>query len=60
MPYRHEALFFASQEALLEASVPWLRGGLDAGEVIALACDAENDAVLSAALGDHPAVRVLP
>jgi anti-sigma regulatory factor (Ser/Thr protein kinase) len=60
MPYRHEALFFASQEALLEASVPWLRGGLDAGEVIALACDAENNAVVSAALGDHPAVRVLP
>ena len=60
MPYRHEALFFASQQALLEASVPWLRGGLDAGEVIALACDAENNAALSAALGDHPAVRVLP
>ena len=60
MPYRHEALFFASPQALLEASVPWLRGGLDAGEVIALACDTENNAVLSAALGDHPAVRVLP
>lgn len=59
MPYRHEALFFASQEALLEASVPWLRGGLDAGEAIALACDAENNAALAAALGDHPAVRVL-
>jgi anti-sigma regulatory factor (Ser/Thr protein kinase) len=60
MPYRHEALFFASQQTLVEASVPWLRRGLDAGEVIALACDAENNAVLSAALGDHPAVRVLP
>lgn len=60
MPYRHEALFFASQQALLEATVPWLRAGLDAGEVIALACDAENNAALAAALGDHPAVRVLP
>ena len=60
MPYRHEAMFFGSQDALLEASVSWLRGGLDAGEVIALTCDAENNAVLAAALGDHPAVRVLP
>jgi len=60
MPYRHEALFFVSQEALLEAGVPWLREGLDAGEVIALACEADNNAVLAAALGDHPAVRVLP
>lgn len=60
MPYRHEALFFASQQALLEASVPWLRAGLDAGEVITLACDAEHNAALAAALGHHPAVRVLP
>jgi anti-sigma regulatory factor (Ser/Thr protein kinase) len=60
MPYRHEALLFASPEALLEASVPWLRGGLDAGEVIALACDADNNAALAAALGDHRAVRLLP
>jgi hypothetical protein len=60
MPYRHEALFDASQEALLEAGVPWLREGLDAGEVIALACEADNNAVLAAALGGHPAVRVLP
>lgn len=60
MPYRHEALFFASQEALLAAGVPWLRAGLDAGEVIVLACNAENNAVLAAALGDHSAVRVRP
>lgn len=60
MPYRHEALFFASQQALLEASVPWLRAGLDAGEVIALACDADNNAALAAALGQRPAVRMLP
>jgi anti-sigma regulatory factor (Ser/Thr protein kinase) len=60
MPYRHEAMFFASQDALLEASEPWLRGGLEAGDVIALACDEENNAVLAAALGDHPAIRVLP
>ena len=60
MPYRHEAMFFASQQALLEAGVPWLRGGLDAGEVIALACDPENNAALAASLGDHSAVRVLP
>jgi anti-sigma regulatory factor (Ser/Thr protein kinase) len=59
MPYRHEAMFFASRGALLEASLPWLREGLDAGEVIALACDAENNAALVAAL-DHSAVRVLP
>jgi hypothetical protein len=52
-------MFFASQEALLEASVPWLRGGLHAGEVSALARDAENNAALAAALGHHPAVRVL-
>lgn len=60
MPYRHEVLFFASQEALLEASVPWLRGGLEAGDVIALACGAENNAAVAAALGHHPAVRVVP
>jgi len=60
MPYRHEAMFFDSQQALLETSVPWLRGGLDAGDVIALACDSENNAALAAALGDHSAVRVLP
>lgn len=60
MPYRHEALLFASQQALLEASVPWLRAGLDAGDVIALACDAEHNAALAAALGHHPAVRMLP
>lgn len=59
-PYRHEALFFASQQALLAASVQWLRAGLDAGEVIALACDAENNAALAAAVGRHPAVRMLP
>jgi anti-sigma regulatory factor (Ser/Thr protein kinase) len=60
MPYRHEALFYTSQEALLEASLPWLQRGLDAGEVIALTCEADNNAALAAALGDHPAVRVLP
>jgi anti-sigma regulatory factor (Ser/Thr protein kinase) len=60
MPYRHEALFFASQQALLEASVPWLRAGLDAGDVVALACDAKHNAALAAALGHHPAVRMLP
>jgi anti-sigma regulatory factor (Ser/Thr protein kinase) len=60
MPYRHEAMFYASQDALLEAGVPWLRDGLDAGDVIALACDAEDNDVLAAALGNHPAVRVLP
>src|SRR3954447_13837658 len=60
MPYRHEALFFASRETLLEAGVPWLQDGLDAGDVIALTCDAENNAALAAALSHHPAVRVLP
>jgi len=40
--------------------LPWPREGLDAGEVIALTGDAENIAVLGAAVGDRTAVRGMP
>jgi len=40
--------------------LPWPRKGLDAGQVIALTGDAENIAVLGAAVGDRTAVRGMP
>lgn len=58
--YTHEAVFFSSRSALLEAAVPWLREGLQAGEDVALACTDDNNAALAAALGQDPRVLVLP
>jgi len=58
--YTHEALFFDSRRALLEAAVPWLREGLQAGEDVALVCSDENNAALADALGPDPHVMVLP
>ena len=50
--YTHEALFFDSRRTLLEASVPWLREGLEAGEDVALVCTGENNSALADVLGD--------
>jgi anti-sigma regulatory factor (Ser/Thr protein kinase) len=58
--YTHEALFFDSRRALLEASVPWLREGLEAGEDVALVCTEDNNTALADALGRDPHVMVLP
>jgi anti-sigma regulatory factor (Ser/Thr protein kinase) len=58
--YTHEALFFDSRRALLEAAVPWLREGLQAGEHVALVCTEDNNTALAAALGPDPRVMVLP
>jgi len=60
MPYTHEAVFFPSGGALLEAAVPWLREGLQAGEDVALVCTEDNNTALAAALGKDPRVLVLP
>jgi anti-sigma regulatory factor (Ser/Thr protein kinase) len=58
--YTHEALFFDSDRALLEAAVPWLREGLQAGEDVALLCTEDHNAALVGALGPDPHVMVLP
>ena len=58
--YTHEALFFDSRRALLEAAVPWLREGLEAGEDVALVCTDEHNTALADALGPDPHVMVLP
>jgi len=58
--YTHEALFFDSRRALLQAAVPWLCEGLEAGEHVALVCTGENNAALAGAIGPDPRVMVLP
>jgi anti-sigma regulatory factor (Ser/Thr protein kinase) len=58
--YTHEALFFDSRPALLEAAVPWLREGLQAGDHVLLVCTDDNNAALADALGQDPHVTVLP
>jgi len=59
-PYTHEALFFPSSGALLDAAVPWLREGLQVGEGAVLVCTEDNNTALAAALGEDPRVLVLP
>src|SRR4051812_47933440 len=58
--YTHEALFFDSRRALLEAAVPWLCEGLEAGEHVALVCTDEHNTALADVLGRDPHVMVLP
>jgi anti-sigma regulatory factor (Ser/Thr protein kinase) len=49
----HDALFFASDEDLVAAAVPYLRAGLEAGERALLVCHPHREQVLNAALRDE-------
>ena len=54
--FQHDALFFGSQDELVESSVSFLDEGLAAGERVALVCTAGHQKALQEALGDHPSV----
>ena len=57
--YRHHALFYDSPDALLDAAVPFLRAGLDAGESAVLVCRGSYNELLEEALGSDPRLTVL-
>jgi anti-sigma regulatory factor (Ser/Thr protein kinase) len=49
--FRHEALLYAGMAAFLEGTVPFVRGGLDAGEPVLVVESAAKIALLRAELG---------
>ena len=57
--YLHDLVLHSSPEELAAAAVPFLRAGLDAGEVAVIATDAPSAALLHDALGDHERLQVL-
>jgi len=58
--YRHDALFHATDDDLVASAVPFLRAGLDAGDVVVLMCDARTTDTLASAVGDGAAIGHLP
>ena len=56
-PFRHEALLYASDDALVDAVLPFLRAGIAAGEPALVVLDAAKIARLAAAL-DAPDEQV--
>jgi anti-sigma regulatory factor (Ser/Thr protein kinase) len=58
--FQHEALIFSSDEDYLAAAVPFLRGGLEAGEPTLLSVSTRHQRLLEDALGaDAAALSVL-
>ena len=55
---RHDALFFASDEELVAAVVPFLRDGLSAGEPVGIACSDRASHLLAAEILPSPRIRV--
>jgi anti-sigma regulatory factor (Ser/Thr protein kinase) len=55
----HEAFFYDSDEDLLTGTVPFLRDGLAADELVVLTCSERKNRLLTGALGDDPRLRVL-
>ncbi len=52
--YVHDAMVYGSDDELLAVAVPFLRGGLDAGEVVLARVDMPVTRLLSRALGEDP------
>ncbi|GAB4051730.1 sensor histidine kinase [Catellatospora paridis] len=57
-PSRHDALQYQHDDQLLDAVVPFLRGGATAGDSVVLICRPDNAALLRAAMGDHQVVEL--
>jgi anti-sigma regulatory factor (Ser/Thr protein kinase) len=58
--YLHDALFYSSDDELLAAAVPFLRAGLDLGELAMVICKPRNAALLADGLNGDPRLRLLP
>jgi anti-sigma regulatory factor (Ser/Thr protein kinase) len=58
--YGHDALFYESEEELLTAAVPFLRAGLEAGDMAVLVCSEKNTELLINALEGHPRLGAVP
>jgi anti-sigma regulatory factor (Ser/Thr protein kinase) len=58
--YFHEAAFFGSDDELLDLVVPFVTGGLEAGEPTMVALDDRSAGVVRAAVGDATGVTYLP
>ncbi|MET9817595.1 MULTISPECIES: anti-sigma factor RsbA family regulatory protein [unclassified Streptomyces] len=59
-PFVHPALFYRDEQEYLDATVPFVRDGLEAGEPVAVAVPGKNLALIRDALGDAAgAVRLL-
>ncbi|MFI6095830.1 anti-sigma factor RsbA family regulatory protein [Lentzea sp. NPDC051213] len=58
--FQHEAAFYGSDDDFLAYVVPFVEGGLRAGEPTLVACTAQNTALLRGALSRTDAVMYLP
>jgi anti-sigma regulatory factor (Ser/Thr protein kinase) len=56
----HDGLFYGGDEELVIRAVPFLEGGLVAGETVLLACSEHTGGLLAGALGDDPRVGKIP
>lgn len=56
----HEAACYGDDEEFLKIAVPFVEGGLHAGEPTLVACAAHNTALIRAALGREKVVTFLP
>jgi anti-sigma regulatory factor (Ser/Thr protein kinase) len=56
----HETAFVGSDDEFLTIAVPFVEGGLRAGQPTLIACAEKNTALLRGALGDDTAVTYLP
>jgi anti-sigma regulatory factor (Ser/Thr protein kinase) len=56
--YVHDAVVYGSDDELLAVAVPFLRGGLDAGEVVLARADKPVARLLSRAVGEDPRLMV--
>jgi anti-sigma regulatory factor (Ser/Thr protein kinase) len=58
--YLHDALFYRSDDELLAAAVPFLRAGLDLGELAMVVCTPRNATLLADGLNGDPRLRLVP
>ena len=58
--FAHAALVYDDDEQLLDAALPFLRGGVDAGEATLLSVSERELGVITAALGTEHGVTVVP
>jgi anti-sigma regulatory factor (Ser/Thr protein kinase) len=58
--FYHETAFYGSDDDFLTIAVPFVEGGLRAGQPTFVACTEQNTALLRAALGADDAVTYLP
>jgi anti-sigma regulatory factor (Ser/Thr protein kinase) len=57
--YRHDLLLHSTAAELAAVAVPFLRAGLEAGDVVVIGTDEPSAAVLGDALGGHERLHVL-